>query len=131
MKQLTFFLCVTLVMATPLTYAEQKSVCSSFCNSEKKQCYAHGEAQAKDDLDPIIKTNTEKKTGESMFEYQHRQSEDLRNLIAEKRKSCDVANDQCLASCRKNDVEKEKTVPPFKTKEEIELLKKETMPIKN
>ena len=104
------FICILATVA----YAEEKSLCPSLCTSEKKQCLSHAEADAKLMVDPIIRTNTERNTGESLSEYQAHKKADLRNVTREKSNACDQSYGQCVQSCRKDEQAPSTTATPAK-----------------
>ena len=104
------FICTLATVA----YAEEKSLCPSLCTSEKKQCLSHAEADAKLMVDPIIRTNTERNTGESLSEYQAHKKADLRNVTREKSNACDQSYGQCVQSCRKDEQAPSTTATPAK-----------------
>ena len=118
MKLLSFLVANVLFTIGSVTYAQEKSICPSMCESEKRQCHVQAEAQSKTDVNPMIRTEPERKTGESLSEYQTRKNADLHNLINERSNQCNKGLDQCLKSCLKDEQENQQKAepakPPFK-----------------
>ena len=114
MKPLSLLFAMLVITVSPAMHAQEKSICPSMCDSEKKQCHTHAQAQSMADVNPMIRFTPERRTGESLSEFQTRKNTDLNNMINERTRECDKSQDQCLKLCRNDELKADPVKPPFK-----------------